>query len=467
MDFLAADPARDKRIAELFGDDVLRTLRLDRRAMIREIFGTRPLHLKPRAERTVNFYKFYIRRLSHGRFLLAPLYVAWMFCRYIGWACSKTHSIVREIVAPHRAEAMRVSGEATFDAAMRKIHRMKAPTLLEAMRTRVAFDPVYSGAPMRWSGNNVFEERSELDQDLEFLHLREADREELREVSERVCRRVDELHSVMQELPELFQLPESLKQNPEDVARAEAALTVGFQTDRLNVRTLLRADRWLDEILPRIEAPHARFRGSLRAFFCSLMQIFRGPHPVTRWAKNRVPDRKISRRGRRNLKRAWASRSFAVRSTIRAWLELEPGESPREAAHMRVVEIVRGASAVHRELFALRTVQTLSVLDVRNYRRLVFEVGEFAADGESMDSVLKLPESEIWNSRRFEREGDDAQAAWPDGVRHAEEAPESSAEQRGASGPQSSGPQGSVSDEDPSQQDPPPSGSPSSESPLP
>ena len=44
-----------------------------------------------------------------------------------------------------------------------------------------------------------------------------------------------------------------------------------------------------------------------------------------------------------------------------------------------------------RELVALRTVQTLSVLDVRNYRDAVFHLGGFEAEGEDPELATALP----------------------------------------------------------------------------
>ena len=44
-----------------------------------------------------------------------------------------------------------------------------------------------------------------------------------------------------------------------------------------------------------------------------------------------------------------------------------------------------------RELVALRAVQTLTVLDVRNYREAVFQLGGFADEGEDPEQATALP----------------------------------------------------------------------------
>jgi hypothetical protein len=46
---------------------------------------------------------------------------------------------------------------------------------------------------------------------------------------------------------------------------------------------------------------------------------------------------------------------------------------------------------VRRDLMALRAIQSLAVLDIRNYRTIVFRLGEYAADGESSAVCGVLP----------------------------------------------------------------------------
>jgi len=76
---------------------------------------------------------------------------------------------------------------------------------------------------------------------------------------------------------------------------------------------------------------------------------------------------------------------------IDTWLGLAPGASPGAVGAERLRAMWRDGAAVRRELGALRAVQSLSVLDVRNYRDLVFELGDYARDGESRDAAVQLP----------------------------------------------------------------------------
>ena len=52
-------------------------------------------------------------------------------------------------------------------------------------------------------------------------------------------------------------------------------------------------------------------------------------------------------------------------------------------------EIYRHDPAVRRDVLALRAVQSLAVLDIRNYRDLVFRIGAFEADERSPELEVR------------------------------------------------------------------------------
>jgi hypothetical protein len=80
-----------------------------------------------------------------------------------------------------------------------------------------------------------------------------------------------------------------------------------------------------------------------------------------------------------------------VRGRIEAWLALAPGAAPRAVAIARLATIAREGAALRTELGVLRAVQSLSILDVRNYRDLVFDLGCYAQDGEDPALATSLP----------------------------------------------------------------------------
>jgi hypothetical protein len=382
LDFLGGDRENDVRIRSVFGDEVAATLRADRRNMIREVFGTRPVQHLKKHERSFNAYRYYLDRLSHGRVLLLPLLGFWRTARWIGWLLRRIGTIAREILAPHRATARRQSAEAPFRVALRKIHRMKAPGLLEAIRTRVLFDPEYCGAPAGWSGGEGFAAVPPFERDLDFLHLAERERAELRRLAARNRARVEELHAALAWLPDLG-APAGEPQR----AAGELAITIAWMTDRQAARTLLHAERWRTEVLPEFAAGtvHGTWLGDLWRSTVGLVRT----HPVDRWlGAHRLAS---TWRQRRNLRRAWASDHRQVRTVLAAWLALGTATAPASAAIERLRAACRDREAARRELAALRAVQSLSVLDVRNYRALVFRIGAYEDDGEDPAVAEALP----------------------------------------------------------------------------
>ncbi len=391
LDFLTVDDQREEHIEKLFGRHVLGILQHDRECMIREIFGTQPLHHMPRSKRTLNFYQFYQSRLSNGRVFLSPFYGIFMTLRGAKMGVNKTATIIREILAPDLAAQNRERGRASFAVALRKIHRMKAPTLIELMYLRVCFDPAYCGAPPGWSGLRGFEDVSELERDMNFLLLHERDREDLRRTAERNRRRVEELHYLVKRSPEFLD-PELLHaDDPELRRRGERAVTIAYMTNRNDLRTLFRAEHWFEKAVVMMEDSSTQLPN--RFLRRSIMWTLRGfrLHPVRRWLDTHSPDRRVSRRGRGNFKRAWYSGDKDLKETVRAWVELDPNVTPRQVSVELAHDFYARRDDISRELAALRAGQSLSVLGVRNYRCLIFDLGGYAKDGEDRAIAEELP----------------------------------------------------------------------------
>ncbi len=381
MDFLAPAPERDAWIETIYGKDVLAALIADRRSMIREIFGMRPVHQLPRARRTFNAYSFYWSRLSHGRVLLLPCYALYWLLGGLAWGIIRIREIVREVVAPHRAAHLRVSCAAPFAVALRKIHRMKAPGLLEAIRLRVLLDPVYAGAAAGWTNVPAGDNGAALERDLDFLHLREQARAEFHHLSSLQRDRVLALQATRQRCGDLI----AAEASPRERADAELAITVAWLCDREQVRSLMKIEAWRDEVLAAAANNQKRFRFARGT--AAILGLFR-KHPVQRWLDHTGL---LVSPSTRAFLRAEYQRDPAARKGIAAWLKLAKGAKPSLVACERLRAITSEGAALRAELCVLRAVQSLSVLDVRNYRDLVFELGGFMADGEDQARALTLP----------------------------------------------------------------------------
>lgn len=380
LDFLTADAERDAHIQALFGDEVLATLQQDRRHMIREIFGTSPIHRRPVHARSVNLHRFYQQNLSGGRMMLLPLLFAWQALRALGLVTARLRAITREVLRPDLAVAKAERGTAPFAVALRKIHRMKAPGLLEAMRMRVQVDPAYSGAPSGWSRGAGFAATSELQGDLDFLRLADHERRHLLDAAAAVRADVELLHASPELLPTLAAIADPARD------AGELAVTVAWITDKDCVRTLAFAERWRDEELPALAATMGE-RGRPFDLWCRVRGWF-VVHPVDRWRERHgcAKDARV----RRALLRAWP-RDAALRARLRAWAALPAGTSPRQHVQACLSRQFSAGELVRREVLALRAVQSLSVLDIRNYRDLVFRLGGYADDGEDPALGEALP----------------------------------------------------------------------------
>lgn len=381
LDFLAADEQRDQHLRSVFGDEVVATVQRDRRNMVREIFGMRPLQKLPKSARSFNAYRSYRARLSHGRVFLAPLLGLWRLLATLRWGVSKVAGIVREVLRPSLALRQREVGEAPFAVALRKIQRMKAPGLLEAMRMRAACDPGYCGVAPAWSDRRPLETPTELERDLAFLQLRGQEGAELRRLAAQTAQRAQQWQALATTLPDLG--------DPHDDAdgrrAGELATTIAFVTDQAHVRTLLGSDDWRRQLLQlaREGVPGSRLGDLWRA----LRAPFRR-QPMRAFVRSQLGP--LPRRQRRALLRAFDQDLLGTRAQVAAFATLAPGADPHTAALSRLRAIWRDGDAARRELAALRTVQSLTVLDLRNYRDLVWRLGDYEADGEAR-TALELP----------------------------------------------------------------------------
>ena len=253
---------------------------------------------------------------------------------------------------------------------------------------RLWLDPAYCGAPCGWTdddfagGGDDADEECEFERDLQFLHLHERECIELRDRAAEIRRSVRELHAA------LAWVPKFPKVKTERQRRAgEFAITCAWVADRASVRTLLLAERWRVEHVPamlRDGVSGSRVGDLMR----SLLGQMR-PSAVDRWIDTHGRDLPAS--ARRILRRAHAQDRHGIRAVVAGWRKLAAGESPADTAITRLREIYLQGPSVQRDIRALRTVQSMAVLDVRNYRDLVFRLGGYADDGEEAGEWCELP----------------------------------------------------------------------------
>ncbi len=381
LHFLAAEPERDAHVERTFGPDVLAALRSDRRHMIRTIFGMRAAENVDGVLQTLNPWRSYWSRWSHGRVLLAPLAVPLRVLRGVFWSVVRVRQIVREVVAPRLEMERRTAPVATFAVAMRKIHRMKAPGLLEATRLRVCVDPTYCGASPSFVG--VAEQAaSQLERDLDFLRVHERERATLLAAADTNRRHVLQLREALRWLPRVGDLGAA-----SEVRRdGELAVTIAWMTDRDRVRTLFDAAAWSASELPTL-LRDGELPGLLRATWWRLRGRWH-PDAVDRWCASRVSPLSPAARSRLRLA---CMRDSEVRRRVEAMHEAGEERDLLALVAQRLDSCWRQGHELRNELVSLRAIQSLAVLDVRNYRALVFELGDYAADGVERSEAFSLP----------------------------------------------------------------------------
>jgi hypothetical protein len=411
LHFLLRDAERDRRVAAVFGDDVLAALIEDRRNMVRDIFGTWPYHLLPRSARRINPYRLYFRYLGGARVVLLPLVLAGKAAAMALRTLLQLVRIVREVLNKEEIRQSRRPHLAGYDVAVRKINRMRKPYFMEAMRLRAAVDAEYLG--LRIPGLPRPEGMPTCIDDLDFIGAVDRERlpfEELRRIAIRDLRR---LRAFLYEKGwSGGDFRECLKVlDPENVYSLHAeealrALVSAFITDQHGLRTAIvgpqEIQAYFQELLPR--PPPGLLIRALRSARHAISALLL---PRAR-ARRRLfeayvaVDGALSRSAPRQRRLALHAFLDAHRSVVRyCETAVERGRS-REAYDARVIKALDRVAAEHnlwsRKLITLRMVQALTVLDIRVYRELVWSLGGFEEDGAALkkgrcDPALSPPRS--------------------------------------------------------------------------
>ena len=385
LDFLVADPAREARVAQLFGPEVLAILQQDRRRLVREVFGTRPLHRLPRARRTFNPYAFYRDHLAGGRALLLPLWWLRLWGRGLLLLVRKVVATTREILFPELVRPLAIESQADFAVAVRKINRMRKPLFMEALRLRARFDLAYSGLPV--PGGRAAAP-SLLEQDLEFIGADARERAPILQEVEAARAELGSFHRWFTDAGRdlVPHLPEPDGQGEE---RRRALLTA-WVSDAFAIRTLAQAPADLERIVAHLSGAAGRVAIPLLRRAVLLAQaawrlLRRRPSAAEAafhaFLAHALAVRPPAFALRRRLLAAFRVNHLGLRRLALAWHGTLAEGGVAAALRQRVARVWRHPEQITRELLALRTVQTLAVLDIEAYRRLVFELGGYAQDG--------------------------------------------------------------------------------------
>jgi len=376
LHFLDDDPRRDAEVADRFGDKVLARLKRDRRHLFRRTFGTYPLHKLPRERRALNLYRAYQGWIAGGRALLLPLRPIQAAVRFGGrflrWLVRCIHEIKRPTF---QVDVEAVEGS-DYRAARRKIRRMRGPVAEAALRMRARFDPEYVGARLPGTARSGLEGAG-LDEDLRFI---EAGPELLRDMAAERVRAAADMARLGAEIGAgLFErLARRTRTDPSAYGRKHLrAAACAYLADFRGVRRNLSAREILREVYAR--AAHEEPRPGSLAPRMKLRRAFRNywrQHGEGGPARRRAA-------WRATLHDVWGSSDALL-----AWAEL--GEEGRGTAEAAFADLLRHPDRMSEQLVILRAVQSLTLIDILNYRAHIFRLGDYARSGDDPETSLQL-----------------------------------------------------------------------------
>ncbi len=375
LHFLDVDPHRDQEVADLFGVEVLERLQHDRGVMIRRIFGTYPLHNQPRDLRSVNLQTVYDEWLGGGRMALLPVFVAWRMLKGMGALLYFLWRSANELRRPHLRRSTDDAAEADFGTACRKIDRMRGPITRAAIHLRTLMDPEYLGIAIPGICGSTLS-RADAEIDLEFLDAEPTMLEEVhyeRQRAEADMQRLGDLleNDLLQKIADQLNQPVEQLNTPDHLRAAACA----YLADLHGVRRHLSCHVILRQIFERT-ARHEPL--PLRVF-----PVFRLKGAFARWW------RQFGRGTRRDRKFAWravAHNMWGAADCLEVWDKL--GDDAHEEGVRRLASLLRYPGRIGEQLVTIRMVQTLAVLDVLNYRQHVFQLGNYAAQGDDAEEFL-------------------------------------------------------------------------------
>lgn len=368
LDFLENDADRDSRIAAEFGSEVLQRLADDRRALIRSVFSSYPCENWPRHRRTLNPYAIYFRWVGRGRVIILPVRLLIGFIRGVGRTIAFLSKVIREQLRPTELK-LDAAAHAHRDAALRKLNRMHRPLFLAALELRARFDPEYQGASLAQEplpGN-----LASLREDLDLIGAREHERERLRSKQQ-------EALALCQKLKEFLDLlgagskPLEMALEPEGVAgssgsprEAQRAVLVAYLIDYSLCRSLLTAHAESEESLEQwllLPPRTIRRRRNLNGFEA--------------WLKtSRFEGRSAEEKAR--LRGAYSSNFERSREKIDLLCSAGGVAAAHASARAVLAQVARYPAPWSQQLVSLRTIQSMTRLDLVNARRVVTQLAGF------------------------------------------------------------------------------------------
>jgi hypothetical protein len=399
MDFLTDDPDRESDLEQKYGAGVVRLLRSDRRRAIRRAFRSFPLHHFPESQRTLNAFSLYLDYVSGGRVFLIPMWMAWGLVKGVAFFFQQVSRTIRDILNPRVAADTSVDQE-TFSIALRKIHRMRKPSFMASLWLRARVDIEYLGIPLPEVGLTVAS-NSLLDDDLNFVGATRRERLAAEQLVLDQRRRLDRWLPTLERLGwKVDRFPAYLRERYLFLANRSAEVTRAMATawvvDADGVYSLATS---LDGLTQMTDWARSTEKGA--AVPATLPESLLPVRPrSSTWlpSARRTLTRAFDRMGvtfespseRRRVIGRLARRWALVRDWALLLADL-PGEAPvKEVLLAKWRDVILRTDLWSDQMVVLRTLQSLSVLDVFHYCRVVWTLGGFG-EREGVTLPTQLP----------------------------------------------------------------------------
>ncbi|MCA9073093.1 MAG: hypothetical protein KDA84_29425, partial [Planctomycetaceae bacterium] len=375
LHFLDFDAQRDREVSERFGEDVLARLQRDRSHLIRRIFGTFPMHNRPKEQRVVNLYSLYGSWLSGGRALFLPWFLFLLSLQLLG---SLLAWIARSVQQIRKPETRRDSGDAAkahFLTAVRKIERIRGPIVYASTRLRMRVDPEFLGVPLP-GHTQTFLGEANLDHDLLFLHPVPEFLDEVHAQRQRAqadMQRLEDLieDGLLERAARLRNLPADAFSTPEHLRAA----AVAYLADYRGVRSALSAPAILREVV-RLAETEPLMPGKLfpRWFLKRKFKRY--------WAKHGFGNRHT----RKTAWRAILNNFWSSADALTVWCEQD--EFNPECGERLLGEMLLHPGRISEQLVTVRGIETLAMMDILCYREHVYHLGRYEEMGDDAGELL-------------------------------------------------------------------------------
>ena len=403
LHFLTRSREQDQSIRLTFGEDLYKGFIKDRKENIRHIFGTYPLYLLPATQRKVNPYNLYQNYMAGGKVFTLPFKILYLVFKAIGLTIKWMYQKIREILNPDmQTEPLPI--KADFNVVVRKINRMRKPVFIECMKLRARFDFEYLGLEFEdFPGlsekekyfKDEFLQKDEdpnwlglFEKDLTFITALDNEKDYFYELRQNRKERLQSFRSFLQQRGwdkgKFREYIESIDSNwgprSNEILRALAiAYSIGYK----KLPSLLSAKDVLENAFDHA-IEHLGYNKGDRLH----RRMARSAYRSVKTFGNLIKDRDY-----RDFRLFWSQSKFADAPTKhRKWcwkaylanrnqlkdaLYFITESGDVSVAENIIQNIVRNPTPWTEELLAIRTVQTLSVLDVLNYRGHVAILGEY------------------------------------------------------------------------------------------